>query len=76
MTDASQLTRFTRGSIADRQAALRGLHRAVLRWFLETGAPPTARWYGRQPWMPGWRPRPSTHPHPAPGRTGRAAQSG
>lgn len=45
MTD---LTRFTDGSIAGRQAALpgplRGLHRAVLRQFLGTGAPPTARW--------------------------------
>jgi NAD-dependent dihydropyrimidine dehydrogenase PreA subunit len=45
MTD---LTRFTDGSIAGRQAALsgplRGLHRAVLRRFLDTGAPPTARW--------------------------------
>jgi NAD-dependent dihydropyrimidine dehydrogenase PreA subunit len=45
MTD---LVRFTDGSIAGRQAALpgplRGLHRAVLRRFLDTGAPPTARW--------------------------------
>jgi NAD-dependent dihydropyrimidine dehydrogenase PreA subunit len=45
MTD---LTRFTDGSIAGRQAALpgplRGLHRDVLRRFLDTGAPPTARW--------------------------------
>lgn len=45
MTD---LTRFTDGSIAGRQAALpgplRGLHRAVLRRFLDTGAPPTKRW--------------------------------
>lgn len=45
MTD---LTRFTDGSIVARQAAmpgpLRGLHRAVLRRFLETGAPPTERW--------------------------------
>ena len=45
MTD---LTRFTNGSIAGRQAALpgplRGLHRAVLRRFLDTGAPPTERW--------------------------------
>ena len=45
MTD---LTRFTDGSIAGRQAALpgplRSLHRAVLRRFLDTGAPPTARW--------------------------------
>jgi alkylmercury lyase len=42
------LTRFTDGSIAGRQerlpGPLRGLHRAVLRRFLETGAPPTARW--------------------------------
>jgi alkylmercury lyase len=42
------LTRFTDGSIAGRQARLpaplRDLHRAVLRRFLETGAPPTARW--------------------------------
>jgi hypothetical protein len=45
MTD---LTRFTDGSIAGRQAALpgplRGLHRAVLRRFLDTGAPPTECW--------------------------------
>jgi NAD-dependent dihydropyrimidine dehydrogenase PreA subunit len=45
MTD---LTRFTDGGIAGRQAAmpgpLRGLHRDVLRRFLDTGAPPTARW--------------------------------
>ncbi|HET9975294.1 MAG TPA: organomercurial lyase [Streptosporangiaceae bacterium] len=45
MTD---LARFTDGSIAGRQAALpgplRGLHRAVLRRFLGTGAPPTSRW--------------------------------
>jgi NAD-dependent dihydropyrimidine dehydrogenase PreA subunit len=45
MTD---LTRFTDGSIAGRQAALpgplRGLHRDVLRRFLDTGASPTARW--------------------------------
>jgi len=45
MTD---LTWFTDGSIADRQARLPGplreLHRAVLRRFLETGSPPTARW--------------------------------
>jgi alkylmercury lyase len=44
----ADLTRFTDGSIAGRQAALpgplRGLHRAVLRRFLDTGAPPTARW--------------------------------
>ena len=44
MTD---LTRFTDG-IAGRQARLPGplreLHRAVLRRFLETGSPPTARW--------------------------------
>jgi hypothetical protein len=42
------LTRFTDGSIAGRQAALpgplRGLHRAVLRRFLDTGAAPTERW--------------------------------
>ena len=45
MTD---LTRFTDGSIAGRQATLpgplRGLHRDVLRRFLDTGAPPTASW--------------------------------
>src|SRR5579859_7042205 len=45
MTD---LTRFTSGSIAGRAerlpGPLRGLHRAVLRRFLATGAPPTARW--------------------------------
>jgi hypothetical protein len=44
----ADLTRFTDGSIAGRQAALsgplRGLHRAVLRRFLDTGTPPTARW--------------------------------
>jgi hypothetical protein len=44
----ADLTRLTDGSIADRQAALpgplRGLHRAVLRRFLNTGAPPTERW--------------------------------
>jgi NAD-dependent dihydropyrimidine dehydrogenase PreA subunit len=44
----TDLTRFTSGSIAGRQARLpgplRGLHRAVLRRFLATGAPPTARW--------------------------------
>ncbi len=48
MTDVNQLGRFTRGSIADRQAALPGplrdLNRAVLRRFLETGSAPTARW--------------------------------
>ena len=48
MTDLSDLTRFTSGSIAGRQerlpGPLRGLHRAVLRRFLATGAPPTARW--------------------------------
>jgi hypothetical protein len=48
MADLTDLTRFTSGSIADRQAQLpgplRGLYRAVLRRFLATGAPPTARW--------------------------------
>ena len=48
MTDLTDLTRFTSGSIAGRQerlpGPLRGLHRAVLRRFLATGAPPTARW--------------------------------
>jgi alkylmercury lyase len=48
VTDLTDLTRFTDGSIAGRQerlpGPLRGLHRAVLRRFLETGAPPTARW--------------------------------
>lgn len=48
MTDPDALNRFTGGSIASRQdrlpAPLRGLHRAVLRRFLETGAAPTARW--------------------------------
>ena len=48
MTDTDDLDWFTRGSIADRQCRLpeplRGLHRAVLRRFLETGAAPTARW--------------------------------
>jgi alkylmercury lyase len=48
MTDLTDLTRFTDGSIAARQerlpGPLRDLHRAVLRRFLATGAPPTARW--------------------------------
>jgi Alkylmercury lyase len=48
MTDLTDLTRFTSSSIASRQdrlpGPLRGLHRAVLRRFLATGAPPTARW--------------------------------
>lgn len=48
MTDLTDLTRFTSGSVAGRQerlpGPLRGLHRAVLRRFLATGAPPTARW--------------------------------
>jgi hypothetical protein len=48
MTDLTGLTRFTDGSIAGRQERLPGplreLHRAVLRRFLQTGAPPTARW--------------------------------
>jgi alkylmercury lyase len=48
MTDLTDLTRFTDGSIAGRQerlpGPLRGLHRAVLRRYLATGAPPTARW--------------------------------
>ena len=48
MTDLTGLTRFTSGSIAGRQERLPGplreLHRAVLRRFLATGAPPTARW--------------------------------
>jgi NAD-dependent dihydropyrimidine dehydrogenase PreA subunit len=48
MTDLTDLTRFTSGSIAGRQQRLPGplreLHRAVLRRFLEAGAPPTARW--------------------------------
>ncbi len=48
MTDLTDLTRFTSGSIAGRAerlpGPLRGLHRAVLRRFLATGAPPTARW--------------------------------
>jgi alkylmercury lyase len=48
MTDLAGLTRFTDGSIASRQerlpAPLREVHRAVLRRFLATGAPPTARW--------------------------------
>jgi hypothetical protein len=42
------LARFTSGGIAARQERLPGplreLHRAVLRRFLEAGAPPTARW--------------------------------
>src|SRR5215469_3242107 len=48
MTDLTDLTRFTDGSIAGRQqrlpGALRDLHRAVLRRFLETGAPHSERW--------------------------------
>jgi alkylmercury lyase len=48
MTDLTDLTRFTSGGIAGRQerlpGPLRGLHRAVLRRFLATGAPPTALW--------------------------------
>jgi alkylmercury lyase len=48
MTDLTDLTRFTSGSIAGRQQRLPGplreLHRAVLRRFLTTGAPPTVRW--------------------------------
>jgi len=48
MTDLTDLTRFTSGSVAGRAerlpGPLRDLHRAVLRRFLETGAPPTARW--------------------------------
>jgi len=44
MTDLTDLTRFTSGSIAGRQERLPGplreLHRAVLRRFLEAGAPP------------------------------------
>jgi len=48
MTDPADPTRFTSGSIAGRQERLPGplreLHRAVLRRFLATGAPPTARW--------------------------------
>ena len=53
MTDPDTLTRFTRGSIAGRQdrlpAPVRGLHRAVLRRFLETGAAPTRRWVRQAP---------------------------
>ena len=48
MRDLTDLTRFTDGSIAGRQhrlpGPLRELHRAVLRRFLATGTPPTARW--------------------------------
>ncbi len=48
MTDLTDLTRFTSGGIADHAERLPGplreLHRAVLRRFLEAGAPPTARW--------------------------------
>jgi alkylmercury lyase len=48
MTDMTGLARFTDGSIASRQerlpGPLRDLHRAVLRRFLATGTPPTARW--------------------------------
>ena len=48
MTDQTDLTRFTSGGVAGRQERLPGplreLHRAVLRRFLATRAPPTARW--------------------------------
>jgi hypothetical protein len=48
LTDLTDLTWFTSGSIAARQerlpGPLRGLHRAVLRRFLATGAAPTTRW--------------------------------
>ncbi len=48
MSDLTDLTRFTSGSIAGRQqrlpGPLRDLHRAVLRRFLATGAPPSERW--------------------------------
>jgi hypothetical protein len=48
VSDLTDLTRFTSGSIAGRQqrlpGPLRDLHRAVLRQFLETGAPPAALW--------------------------------
>jgi NAD-dependent dihydropyrimidine dehydrogenase PreA subunit len=48
MTDLTGLARFTSGSIAGRAERLPGplreLHRAVLRRFLATGAPPTTRW--------------------------------
>jgi alkylmercury lyase len=48
MTDPADLDRFTRGSIADRQCRLspplRGLHRAVLRRFLQAGTAPTEQW--------------------------------
>ena len=48
MADLTDLTRFTSGSIVGRQerlpGPLRDLHRAVLRRFLQTGAPPTTRW--------------------------------
>jgi alkylmercury lyase len=48
MAELTNLTRFTDGSVASRQAALPGplrdLHRAVLRRFLQTGAAPTRRW--------------------------------
>jgi Alkylmercury lyase len=48
VNDRPDLTRFTSGSVAGRQqrlsGPLRGLHRAVLRRFLESGAPPDVRW--------------------------------
>jgi alkylmercury lyase len=48
MTELDNLSRFTGGGIAGRQACLpaplRELHRAVLRRFLETGSAPTRRW--------------------------------
>jgi alkylmercury lyase len=48
MADLNDLARFSSGSIAARAerlpCPLRDLHRAVLRRFLATGAPPTAGW--------------------------------
>jgi hypothetical protein len=50
VSNLTDLTRFTSGSIAGRQqrlpGPLRDLHRAVLRRFLATGGPPTVRWPG------------------------------
>src|SRR5579875_1834887 len=48
MTGHDDLARFTGGSIATRQSRLplplQGLHRAVLRRFLETGSAPAEDW--------------------------------
>jgi len=71
MADLTDLTRFTSGSIAGRQQRLPGplreLHRAVLRRFLQTGSPPTARWVRQAAAESGWTPPPWTRwPPPTP----------